>query len=508
MRTNRVLQNAVALWMFLSSLTLSTHSAVAAVTKGTGVSLQQADEPVGSRKLKPIEMKSDFDQMRHALEEAHTGLYRYTPKVEMDRLFDAERAKLTVPLTKLGFLGVLSETLAGIRCGHTKVEGDEEVASAMKDAPKFPFQVLIDQQRVFVLFNDTANDRTMHPGMEITSINGDKVGDILARMYRYLPTDGDISSNKRSHAENHFAEYYWTLFPDRRNFLVDAKDADGKGVVSALAGVTDEERHKNQNPVNKGLGESLSHVMWTNDNLAFRFISDPNIAEIRIDHFVGDDFPTWMEATFKNMREKGTRTLILDLRGDGGGKDMYGALLLSYLSAKPFRYFDHIDIKTIDPSFKQEVDWSNSFAQKLRDGTMPNPGGGFLATSKLHEGLSEQLPAKYRFQGNVFVLTDGGTFSTAADFCAIAQHLKLAQFVGEETGGAYAGNNSGLVVELLLSHSKFKVTLPMYEYWNAVTPDQENRHGTIPDYAVTMSAADLLHGRDAQLDMAEKLAAR
>jgi len=41
----------------------------------------------------------------------------------------------------------------------------------------------------------------------------------------------------------------------------------------------------------------------------------------RLKYFVGDNFPKWVEDTFRMLREKGTKTLIIDLRGNGGGKD-------------------------------------------------------------------------------------------------------------------------------------------------------------------------------------------
>ena len=62
--------------------------------------------------LQPAEAQADFDLMRKALEEAHTGLYRYATKAEMDRAFDAQRAKLSRPLTKLEFYAVAAEALA------------------------------------------------------------------------------------------------------------------------------------------------------------------------------------------------------------------------------------------------------------------------------------------------------------------------------------------------------------------------------------------------------------
>jgi hypothetical protein len=39
-------------------------------------------------KIQPEPLREDFQIMRHALEEAHGGLYWYTSKVDMDRNFD------------------------------------------------------------------------------------------------------------------------------------------------------------------------------------------------------------------------------------------------------------------------------------------------------------------------------------------------------------------------------------------------------------------------------------
>ena len=113
-----------------------------------------------------------------------------------------------------------------------------------------------------------------------------------------------------------------------------------------------------------------------------------------------------------------------------------------------------------------------------------------------------------RFMGNVFVLIDGGTFSTAADFCAVIHHLKRATFIGEETGGGYYGNNSGMQAVVTLPNSGFQVRVPMYEYWNAVPGYDGTRRGTRPDYPVETTTSGLLAGEDEQLNRALKLAGR
>ena len=130
-----------------------------------------------------------------------------------------------------------------------------------------------------------------------------------------------------------------------------------------------------------------------------------------------------------------------------------------------------------------------------------------VTLDRLEEALGEKQPGKFPFLGNVFVLTDGATFSTASDFCAVTHHLKRATFVGEETAGAYCGNNSGTEPTVTLPNSKVRFGLPLCASWNAVSGDDTNRRGTIPDHVAVMKTADVLRGLDAPLELAVKLAA-
>jgi hypothetical protein len=452
------------------------------------------------------EAHADFDLMRTALEEAHTGLYRYLTEARMDRVFDTQRAKLNRPMKKTEFMVVIAETLARIRCGHTHARMDDETQKAVRGVRLFPLQVRMEDWRLMVASNDTPDDHTMHPGMEILEINGRKVKDVLRRMWPLESADGDIETLKRNQIQREFAAYHWLLIDQTAEFIVKARDVAGRTVTAKLDGVTAADRAKNQNPVNATMKASIAKLDWGRENLSLRFLKDPEIAQIRVRSFVGDDYPRWIEETFTTLRKKGTRTLILDLRGNGGGRDMYGAMLVSYLTDKPFRYFDHIRIKTLTPSFKEYSDWSAEVESRLREGTVPNPAGGYLVTAKLHQGVAEQPPGKYPFLGKVFVLINGGTFSTAADFCAVTHHLKRATFIGEETGGGYYGNNSGLLTIVTLPNSRFRFSLPMYEYWNAVPGYDGKRRGTRPGYVVETKTANLLRGVDQQLDLALKLA--
>ena len=73
-------------------------------------------------------------------------------------------------------------------------------------------------------------------------------------------------------------------------------------------------------------------------------------------------------------------------------------------------------MRTYTPSFSQYVGGDPTAEQKAEfaKGLVPNPEGGFLLTSAMHRCLKEQQPAGHPFLGKVFVLIDGGTFSSAA----------------------------------------------------------------------------------------------
>src|SRR5262249_2506209 len=62
-----------------------------------------AAAPDSSHKFTPTELRRDLRVVREALEEGHPGIYRFTPKPALDRVFDGVAARLSRPLTALEF---------------------------------------------------------------------------------------------------------------------------------------------------------------------------------------------------------------------------------------------------------------------------------------------------------------------------------------------------------------------------------------------------------------------
>jgi hypothetical protein len=452
--------------------------------------------------LPPAAMQEDFDVLRRAVEEAHGGLHRFTPKAELDKRFDAARAGLTRPMSRLAYIGVLSEALAHVRDGHMQLEYDEATTAALGAARMLPLRVASEAGPIVVTSNDSPANDTIRPGMELLSVNGRSIADISRLILPNLSPDGFIETGKAFRMARNFARLYWLFVDQASTFTIVARAADGTAVTAKLDGVTSAARLDSANPVNAVMKANVERLDAPAENVSLRFPRGDAAGVLRVRAFTGGVFQSNVAAAFATLRDKGTKALILDLRANGGGVDMDGSALVSHFVARPFRYFDHIKVTTVKPSF---ATWRPDTFDNLKAGTSPAPDGGFRVLPQLHPGVAEQKPAAAPFVGRVFVLIDGGTFSTAADVCAQIRSLTKATFIGEETGGGFEGNTSGLNADIVLPRSGLRLRIQMYGYWNAVRGGQPGR-GTLPDITIVRRTADTLAGRDAALERALTLA--
>ncbi len=113
-----------------------------------------------------------------------------------------------------------------------------------------------------------------------------------------------------------------------------------------------------------------------------------------------------------------------------------------------------------------------------------------------HPGLQVQQPAKHSFDGEALVLIDGWTFSTAADVATVAHHNSLATFLGEETGGGYDGNTSGMTEQRSMPNSGIAYSVPKWMYTTANLGHSHFGLGVPPDHALRATVEEALAGRD------------
>jgi hypothetical protein len=466
---------------------------------GNACAQPPADTKRNSFALK--EMQEDFDLLQKAIEEVHGGLYRHLTRDRVNGHFSTLRTKLNTVKSKNEFITLVSETLAGLRDGHLRLEYDSETTAELSTSKLLPLSVNLEGDKVVVAYNETTDNSTIKPGMELISVNGTGTNELVMQMMPKISGDGFIETGKKWGIEKNFAAYYWIFINQASVFKVEVRAADGGTQTVTINGVTRAERLTNRkgNPVNSIMLKNSLSPNRPNISLA---IHGGNIAQVSVLGFQGGSFKEELDSVFRSISEKKVKAVVLDLRGNGGGVDEYGAHLVSQFTTQPFRYFDHIHLRSISPFF---TTWKPSTYEDLKAGTRPDPAGGYLVTERLHPGVGTQAPGKYPFSGRLVVLLNGGTFSTAADVTAALHGMKRATFVGEESGGGYQGNTSGLNARVILPHSGLSVRISLYDYWNAVVAQQPGR-GTLPDHSAGDRVSDILDGKDPQLDLALTIA--
>ncbi len=482
---------------------------------------ESAQAQVIETMLEPPQLKSDLTLFRRALEESHAGMYRWTTKQDMDAEFARAEASLTRPMTVLQFRNVLLRVVAAIKCGHTlfsTFQGDE-ISSLLNSARRFPLALKFDSDRAFVVLNQGVDERA-RPGMEVLAINGEPLAAILRRILPYVSHDGDIRTNRSyvlsqgfhrlQGGSTGFSRAYHLYIGNPTGFKTTLRDPQTrKTVVVDLIGVTDAEAAVNveTNPVNRDVLIGIKSLQTVGESQSIRYLGGESTAVLRLPGF--RDFGDFLAKAFAELKSNGTKNLIIDLRGNSGGRDASIPLLFSYLAAKEFRIYDRIHMTTYQPSFRQHADQDFTPATGYPEFSpeagflTADPNGGWLLTEK-KSGNRLYQPAANRFEGRVFVLMDGGSFSATADFIATVVFHKRATLIGEETGGVAEGNNSGVAIGLTLPESQLHIGIPTYRYFNVVSSVTRAR-GTLPTYAVTQRIDDLAKDRDTALEFTRDL---
>jgi C-terminal processing protease CtpA/Prc len=219
--------------------------------------------------------------------------------------------------------------------------------------------------------------------------------------------------------------------------------------------------------------------------------------------------PAFLKEAFAELRRRGTKNLIIDMRGNTGGSAAGPPLLFSYLTSKEFRTTEHMRATTFQPTFKQhtaqDIDpEKDSYYGSAAGYWKTGPDGRWLATEK-DATLGVQKPSENPFDGTVYVLIDGAGLSATMVFCSTADFHKRATFVGEETGG--------LADILLGTEESTSPTLPASRLYvpipsqaRLLVVDRSNRRrGVLPKYRVTQTVGDLAKRRDTVLEFTREL---
>lgn len=447
---------------------------------------------------------ADIDILEASVREGLLGLTRYTTDALVDAQFRTLRDSLRDGMSRLELYRVVAPALSALHDGHLAVQLPDSVELRLDlTTPLLPLYVRILEGRTYIRHPLGSTPDSLE-GAEIVSINGVPISEVLAVLYRATPSDGDVRTGS-SHRNEGWAfsrRLHRLLGMSGRFELVLQRPGESHappftvrldGAPLSVLDSTFRSRFPNAQP-----DENAA-------DLEFR----EGVAILTVRRFWGTidslgtrDFSQYFDRVFHDISASGSKALILDLRSNPGGQDEAGPALLTHLNHRPFRYFADIVYRdTTFALFRYTPTVPDLPAEHLRQ----RADGYFHWEDPDDPTLGIMPPADDVFGGPKFILMDGRSFSTTAEFLSVAKFLGVAVFLGEESGGASGGDSGGYFARLVLPNSLLVVRIPLGTYYLAVSGDSLSR-GVLPDHAVTTTIRDVLAGFDPVLARAMALA--
>ena len=459
--------------------------------------------------LSSNQLKEDYFLLRSVLEEGHAGLYAHRNKTEIDTKFEDIFNKLDTSSTLMKFYEIIADFIDFIADGHTSVTVDSKIRDYVKnEIGIFPIKPVFVDRRFYV-YKNFSRDESISVGTEILKINDISINEIIEKLLSFVYIDGFGIERKFRSLEKNFSCLFPLIFGVKNNFEIEYRVKETKEIrKTKLDAITINETkaiHEKRflEDFNAPLNSFTVHSDLKTAILKIgTFNSGKTMAKITgIKKYAEEDkFPSFLKSAFRGFKEEKIEKLILDLRGNGGGRDDYGALLYSYLTENEFQYYDTLYLKKKKfDFFKTTNNKSLNFILKLIKKEETDYGYRIYNPFFMPPLYKTHKKQKDAFEGDVFVLIDGGSFSAACEFCTICHRFQRVKFVGEETRGTYIGNTSGLMASVHLPHSKLIIRIPLFRYVMPVS--QENNHrGIKPDYEISPSIDDISKGIDTALE--------
>lgn len=455
--------------------------------------------------LSTEQIERDIAIAREALETIHPGYARYQSRAHLDTLWADLEQDAQDGMSLGEFYLQISDILAEIRCDHTKAEFPDAIADYRQEAEvHLPFSFAIFGDRMYV---DNPGESELARGEEIVAIDGIAPSERFAAIRPYMPVDG-FTDHVRDNAMTDFGEFMATgfeqfdtlLFPSRRLVELEVRGLDGTI------------RHETRRRVSY-----TDYIAQLRDGTRYRNFSDEDaisvdypaegVAVLSIETFVNYRSPVdpaaVLDPVFAEIRDRGTETLVLDLRRNGGGSTDAQQGLMSYLLDAPHQPVLEVRAATYDLSASADYisTWDRSALNPDPAWFTEREDGLFTINPDIIGASTVVQPAANAWQGELAVLTSVANASGAATIIGALKERDRATLIGEATGGSQEGPTANIIFFLVLPESDITVRVPAQWTIQNVTDPVFGR-GFDPDIAAPLTYETWLAGADPALNAA------
>jgi hypothetical protein len=376
----------------------------------------------------PEQLRADLRFVQDAVASTHPDPGFSADTEQLRQTYQRIDARLNKPMTRdeaWRLMATLNPVYADAHMALTQPDAAGQSAALLAGGGGFfPYEVVVDAQGGLAIRAELGGAASALGGVRIERINGVPARRIVAELLERC--HGDTAAFRADLLSTRWPFLYWKMYGDVAEF--DLLTADGRHLRAAAGGTM---------PAYLA-GQSQF-------DRQFRFELLPGgTALLTVNTFSWPDkkqFTDFTERAFARLREAKVKTLLIDVRANGGGNDdMWMDGILRYLADKPYR-------------------WASSYKKKVIKGRES-------ATEKLGDvidgTIDRWVPAPpddpLHFGGATYVLVGRNTYSSAILFSNVVQDFGFAKVAG--AAGTARTRQSGGTQNFVLPGSGLTLGVP------------------------------------------------
>ncbi|MEZ0469073.1 S41 family peptidase [Luteimonas salinilitoris] len=389
--------------------------------------------PVHSQQIfSPEQLRADLDVIRNTIDRAHPDPAHSADEAALTHAFARIRRCLDDDMTRdqaWAQLAILNPVLAD---GHLLVgypDWREDSLAHLAGKGFFPFEVHVDPAdgQPFIR-SKLGGGATDLAGARIERIDGRDARRVtralLARVH------GDTPAFRAELLSRRWWFFYWKRYGDEATYDLELTQPEASRIVV---------------PASRETPALLANEASFDRQFRFELLPG-NTALLTIGGFGWHDEARYYDFTrsaFRRMRDAGVRTLIIDLRANGGGDDTFWRQgLLPYIATKPY---------TWGSRYRKRV------VEKYRD---EGERVGDVVHGTITTWILPEPDNPLHFAGDTYVLVGASTYSSAILFVNVMQDFGFGAIAG--TGGSARSTQSGGVERFTLPNTGLAVWVPRF----------------------------------------------
>jgi C-terminal processing protease CtpA/Prc len=323
-------------------------------------------------------------------------------------------------------------------------------------------------------------------------------------MFSYLPEDGYADNVNYIRLSTNFPYYHrniFGLYPKYRITYIDSAGFERAATIPYYYPSKDTTA-KAKKIEKLPRPKKLTKKQRRENIRSFAIDSTGKFGLMKLNSFSKGHLKSFFHRTFRTLKDSSVPDLVIDIRANGGGDIGNSVALTKYIRHTSFRVVDSASAAT-----KHLSPYGSFIKEKFF-----NSLGLFFLTKKKRDGRyhftywehHKFKPKRLNYNGNIYVLINGFTFSASTLFCNLIKGQENVKLVGEEAGGGWYGNSGIFIPDIVLPNTKLRVRLPLFRIvqYNHIA---EKGSGVPPDIYVGPTVKRVRENGDPKMEEVRRM---